>query len=300
MKKKSVSELHSMKNITYYTTVWISLSQYTAVSRLVSILPTLDLKTEYTYAELEAAMNKARSGVYWSTELYSILKEALDDEFKASGADSSERVVEADALIKRLASRGVGTTGATPIPKDDTIHQIDTKSDSVYDSITNNTQKEMSSATGGSQVGIYRDIEKGNYASIKAAISFDEETYKIEFNKIVNIVIDEYLERLFQIGIQTNRIKVSRRLYFANPMKYMLWDIMRTSKRVIDEQKKANADAKNLESGTTTLSEIYAGNGKDYITEVKKQKLKDMELEEWEMKMRETKGLPIQKEENDE
>lgn len=298
--KKNTSELVSMTNMTYYSTVWASLSQYTSVSRLVSILPTLDLKTEYSYAELEAALNKAKSGVYWSTELYSILKEALDTEFQQSGAEPEEQVIEADALLKRLASRGVGTTGATPIPKDDTIHQIDTKSDTVYANITNNTQKEMAAATGGSQVGIYRDIEKGNYSSIKAAISFDEETYKIEFDKLVNVVIKEYLKRLFQIGVQIGRIRVSRRLFFANPRKYIKCDIMRTSKRVIDEQKKANADAKNIISGTETLTNIYSEKGLDYITEVKKQKQKDFELEVWEKEQREKLGITIQEEDNNE
>ena len=80
----------------------------------------------------------------------------------------------------------------------------------------------------------------------------------------------------------------------------MKWDIMRTSKRVIDEEKKAKADQRNLESRTATHSEIYAEKGQDYITEMKKQKLKDMELEEWEMKEREKRGLEIQKEENNE
>lgn len=303
--KKSTSSLISMKNMTYYSTVWASLSQYTAVSRLVSILPTLDMKREYSYAELDSALKKAKSGVYWTTELYSIIKDAVDQEFREEKASGREKLIEAQDLVNRLAKRGVGTDGAVPIPKDDKIFELNTKSDTVYSAITNNTQKEMASATGGSQVGIYRDIEKGNYASIKAAISFDEETYKIEFNNLVNKVINEYLKRLFIVGVQTNRIRVSRRLFFANPRKYMSWDILRTSKRIIDEQKKANADAKNLESDAEQLNVIYAEKGKVYYDEKKKQLMieqrikreeikQQLELEKFEREEREKMGLPEQ------
>jgi len=76
--------------------------------------------------------------------------------------------------------------------------------------MSNQAQKQMSAAMGGSQVSVYRDIEKGNYASIKAAISFDEEECKIVFNNIENYIIRPYLRRLFEVGVQQGRVSLAK------------------------------------------------------------------------------------------
>lgn len=268
---KTKSKAFSMKNMTYHMATWMSLSQYTAVSRLVTILPTLDGVLQYSNAEVKAALERAKAGVYWGTELYATILQALNEEFKNANASPSEKVAEAKALLEGLAKRGVSATGATPIPVDDKIYQVESKTDSVYDTITNQSQKAMSSAVGGSSVSVYKDVALGNYSSIKAAISFDEEYYKIEFDRLENKVINTYLERLFMVGVQMGAIPVSRAEYFADRDKFHSWDVLRQSKRVIDEVKSANATAKDLESGTTTLNRVYGEKGLDYMTEMEKQ-----------------------------
>ena len=292
--KKISSSLHSVKNMTIYSPVWMDLSQYTSVSRLVSLLQTLDSSIIYKNAEITAAIERAKAGVYWHTDLYTQLQSAISDAIKSLPA--GDQVTEIKDIIRRMANRGVGASGATPTPKDDSITQIDNKTDSVYQALTDDGQKAMASAVGGSQVSVYRDIEKGNYSSIKAAISFDEETYKIEFDRLVEVVIEDYLVRLFRVGVQTNRIPLARSKYFNNPSKYHKWDILRTSKRVIDETKDATATAKNLESNTTTLQRVYAEKGLDYITEMEKQVKADIELEMLRKKAYETAGLEYVKE----
>ncbi len=273
---KRKSSLHSAKNMTYFSSTWISLSQYTAVSRLAAILPTLDAVLQYSNSEVKAALERAKNGVYWHTELYGTILEALNEEFK--NADSAdERITEARLLLEGLSRKGVGVSGATATPVEDKITQIDNKTDTVYETITNQSQKLMAAASGGSQVGVYKDIEKGSYSSIKAAISFDEEHYKIEFDKLKNIVINDYLERLFQIGVQTNRVKLARSKYFSNPRKYMKWDVLRTSRRVLDEQKDATATSKNLETGVTNLNIEYSRRGMDYFEE--EMKKTDIEIQ---------------------
>lgn len=289
--EKRVSKAFSMKNMTYHMATWMSLSQYTAVSRLVTILPTLDGVLQYSNAEVKAALERAKAGVYWGTELYGTILQALNEEFKNANASTQEKIVEAKTLLEGLSKRGVSATGATPIPVDDKIHQVESKTDSVYDVITQQSQKSMSSSIGGSSVSVYKDVVLGNYSSIKAAISFDEEHYKMEFDRLLNKIINEYLERLFMVGVQIGAIPVSRAKYFKNRELFHVWDVLRQSKRVIDESKNATATAKELESGTTTLSRVYAEKGLDYITEAEKQIDLDIQVELMRKKKFEKAGL---------
>ena len=276
---KRSSSLHTMEDMDYVIFGWMSLSQYTAVSRLVSILKTLDSTSQYTESEVRAAMERAKSGVYWHTELYDVIMETLNEEFKEEGLSKSEIAHEAKELLERLAQRGVGKSGATPTPKEDSITKVDSKTDSVFDTISNQSQKKISSAMGGSQVSVYRDIDKGNYASIKAAISFDEEDCKIIFNNIEEYIISEYLERLFTIGVQMGFIRLSRNKFFKDKEKYFEWDVLRTSRRVINEKDDAIATAKNLETNVTTISAEYGRRGLDYIEEQEKQIDLDIKVE---------------------
>ena len=270
---------------------WISISQYTAVSRLVTILPTLDAVLQYSSAEVKAALERAKAGVYWGTELYGTILQALNDEFQKANATPIEKIEEAKTLLERLAARGVSAVGATPIPQDDKIYQIDTKTDSVYDTITNQSQKAIAASVGGSAVSVYKDIGLGNYASIKSAMSFDEESYKEEFDRLRNKIIDDYLERLLMVGVQIGRVSLDRKEFFDNMETFYLWDVLRQSKRTIDESKDATAIAKNLESGTTTLSRVYAEKGLDFATEKLKQVQADIDLELETKAMYEAAGL---------
>jgi len=289
---KRISKPFSMKNMTYHMTTWMNLSQYTAVSRLVTILPTLDSVLQYADAEVKAALERAKAGVYWSTELYGTILQALNDEFNQSGITPAEKIAEAKDLLERLSKRGVSATGATPIPQEDKIHQVESKTDSVYETINQQAQKKASSAVGGSVVSIYKDIAQGNYSSIKAAISFDEEYYKIEFDRLQESIIDEYLERLFAIGVQTGWIPLSTSKYFKNRDLYHSWDVLRQSKRVIDEVKAANAVKTELEANTTTHARVFGEKGLDYVTEMTKQIDLDIEVEKIRQERYKAAGLP--------
>ncbi len=288
---KTTSKLFSMKNMSYYMSSWVSISQYTAVSRLVSILPTLDSALQYKSAEVQAALEKAKSGVYWSTQLYDTILQALNDEFSTANATPTEKITEAKTLLEGLATRGVSAYGATPIPSEDKIYALDNKVDSVYDTLTNQSQKSIASAVGGSQVSVYKDVGIGNYASIKGALSADEEQYKIEFDRLANIIINEYLERLYMVGIQTGAISTSREEYFNCRETFHLWDLLRQSKQVIDEAKAENAKKTALESGSTTHVREYGKLGLDYMTEKLKQVQADIELELETKAMYESAGL---------
>ena len=266
------STRYSMKNITYYSQVWLSLDQYTSVSRLVTLLSSISNNSDYFDAELKAAIERAKAGVYWATELYSPIMDAFNKQMQQTGA--TQTIKEAKAIMEKLSARGVSTYGSTPIPMDDKIMQVDSNTATVFDSFSQQSQKQMAASVGGSAVSIYKDVAVGNYASIKAAIAFDEESYKISFSQLTSIFVDEYLERLFMVGVQTGKLPtVDKNEYFNNRQKYHNWDILRVSKRSVDEKVSAAARKMDLETGATTLVREYGEKGLDYIEERAKQDL---------------------------
>lgn len=277
--EKRTSSLHSMENMDYIVTTWVSLSQYTAVSRLVTILQTIDATSQYTVSEVKAAIERAKNGVFWHTELYTTIMKELEKEFEKADVSGKEKIGEVKELMQVVAGKGVGINGATPTPPEDKITQIDNKTSTVFKTLKDESQKSMAAAMGGSQVSVYGDIEKGNYASIKAAISFDEEECKIVFNNLENYIIKPYLKRLFDIGVQIGRIPLARSKWVNNPRKYYKWDILRTSRRVINEKDDATATKTNLETGVTNLDIEYGKRGRDRFEDEEKKVDKDIEIE---------------------
>ncbi len=268
--KSTKSTRYSMKDMTYYAGIWVDLSQYTAVSQLTTVLSTIAQKDRYMEAELDSAIDRAKSGVLWSTELYDVITDAIKERLKASGD-----MLEFKKVMDDLAARGVKPNGLTPIPSSDTIHQLENKTDSVVDTFSTQTQRSIASATGGSSVSTYKDVGQGNYATIKAAISFDDSQYMIGFDQLHQGFIEEYLERLYMVGVQTELIPVSRANYFEDRNAYHLWDVLRASRRSVDEKNDASARKMNLEVGATTLVREFADRGRDFKEDMRKQAIAD-------------------------
>jgi capsid protein len=215
--------------------------------------------------------------------------DAFNSLMASKGSDAV--ISEAKEIMNELSKRGVSPSGATPIPQDDKIFQTDKSTGSEVDTFAQQQQKSIAASVGGSAVSTYKDIAIGNYASIKAAIAFDEEGYKIEFDNLVDVVINDYLARLFTVGVQMGRIKVDRLDYFENPFKHHKWDVLRVSKRSVDEKVASQARKNDIASGATTLRREYGEKGLDYIEEMKKQIAADVEVEKLRKKAFEDAGL---------
>lgn len=286
---KTKSTLHSADNMTICSPKWMSLSQRTAVSKIVSILGRLDNSLIYDNEEIKAAIERAKTGVYWHTDLFTEIQNALSDAFK--NLKPNDRIAEAKDLINELAKRGVGANGATPTPKDDKITQLTNKTDSTYQVFGDKAERAMSTAVGMNPTTVYRDPTKGNYSSLKLMISMSDNEFAVNFRRFKETFAQAYLKNLFRVGVQTKRINLAKSLYFSNPEKYHKWDIMRTVKVVIDESKEANARDKNLSNGSTTQLKEYAKRGEDYIEESIKQIDADIKLEAIKKQKYEKAGL---------
>jgi len=293
---KKKSRRVNARNLFYYMQPWLSLSQYTAVSRLASILPTLSQYDEYLGAELDSAINKAKAGVYWSTNLYSVILERLDELKKDESTEYAAK--EAAEIIADMAKRGIGATGATPIPSGDTITKPNSNNDSVFDVLSDKSIKAMTSAVGQSITTATRDVQQGNYASLKMDAVLSSKINKMHFDQLKEF-IDTYLERLLEIGVRTGRLPIAPTDFYQDKYQYYgKWEIMRRIDDAVDEVKQAQAREINLNSGSTTISRIYSEQGLDYEEEIRKQTELDIKIELMRREMYRQVGLDIPQTEN--
>jgi capsid protein len=258
----------SMKNMTYFSSPWTGVDQYTPISPLVRILPLLKQVADLRESELKSAKNRSENGIYWKTELYSAIQQKLADLKGSLGVDAAAAI--AKEIMQNIADQAGIKQGLTPVPQGDDFFESKIKTESVYENLSKDGQMNIASSMGGSSASIFKDISQGNYSSIRAAMSIEEEEFELQFDKIKTVFLDEYFSRLFGIGVETGRIgsvKVSN--YYADPEYYYgNWDILRTSKRSIDPAKEANAVDTALANGTMTRTEAFAMRGKDFETEV--------------------------------
>ena len=298
-KKESVEVKAS--EISAYMDYWVDISQYTAVSRISQILPELDELLDYQKKELEAATERSQSSAFWHTKLYDTVTDAINELYrnaKISNQVSKETFAELTELqreiMKKISLEGIVPAGGLKaIPADDKITQISSKTDSTYGLFTENLTTKLTASQNRSKVLTYKDMRNTNWATINALASIDESENSAEMRRIVENILDDYLERLLIIGIQTNMINLKWEDYLKNPFKYHNWEILRQSLSVRDEVKIANANRINLENNLITKEEIYAKRGKDYKTEMLKEAQTDIELQQEILKMYENANIPV-------
>ena len=298
---KQLSEKVSLKNITYYSDVWVSIGQQTAISKLASILPKLDQIDLYAKAELDAAIEAAKSGAFLKSSAYNeimaVLREqiALQPGTKQSKLDAA--IDYAKPILDRLASIGIKPYGLTPIPSEDSIEFDTRKRDGVYDSLNNNSEMKMGAAIGLSDITVYSKADKVNYSAIKYISETDGLSASIRFDNIANKILNEINKRAIEVGIQIGRI-TERVAYWKNPDAFNRFRHLRQIHIDIEPSKNATANKTNLEIGIKTEKQIVEErDGRPYEDflkekeEIEKQKiLSAIRLEMFEKQMREKMG----------
>ena len=261
------SSLISMDSMLYFSPVWISLSQYTAVSKLAPILPSIDRLNRYTKAELDAAIEKSKAGKYWKTALY-------DDLIKIVKQiqDSKEKKASIKEVMNALSNQAVKPSGLTPIPLGDDIVTENMNNDSVYGVLSTNTQLKMSSSQGLSSQIVFQDPSKSNYSAIKSMLALGQIKWSVEFDDLVEKVMKPIIYNVIKAGVTAGHIQADD--YFQNPRKYHKLDFMRVSEIDIEPTKTAMANKQNLLNGTHSKREIVAKRGRN-IEDVYREEIED-------------------------
>ena len=255
----------STDDITYFSPVWVSLSQYTAISKLATTLPSINKLEQYSDAELKSAITKAKNGRVWRTTLYDDLMKIIREE-----RDSTSRKAQLETVMQRISKAGVKPEGFTPIPLADDIVKLDEPSASVYTNLTRNTKQAISAASGMSAQIVYQDSSDSNYGSIKAIMAFASEEWSIRFDDLENQVIDPIMRRVIQAGV--DRGKIDAPDFYDDPDEYIKLDYMRVSEIDIDPKK--TADANNIRLNETrdiSLREICRKRGRDVEDVIREQ-----------------------------
>ena len=252
---KRTSSKVPYENITYYSEVWVSIGQQVAISKLASILPTLDKVDQYGKAELEAAIEEAKAGAYLRSTAYNEIMKLAFERLNDTNGTFDEKVLEIKPILQQLAKIGVGHYGLSPIPADDEVVFNNSKRDGIYKDMNDNSEMKMSSAIGMSAVGVYSKADKVNYSAIKYVSETDNLSASIRFDNISNLLINEKNKRLIQVGIQIGRIK-ERTAYWKNPESFHKFRYLRRIKIDIEPAKTALANKTNLELGLKTKAQI--------------------------------------------
>lgn len=279
-------------DITYYSEVWLSIGQQAAVSKLASILPTLDRIDQYTKAELNAAIESAKAGAYLRSTAYDeIMKIAIEEINKLSTIDG--KVVEIKHVLQDLAKIGVGNYGLSPIPHSDEVIFNTEKRAGVYSDLNDNSEMKMASAIGMSSLGVYSKADKVNYSAMKYVSETDGLSTSIRFDNISNKVINVINTRLIQVGVQTGRIS-DRARYWKTPHTFNRFRYLRRNRIDVEPSKTAAANEKNIALGLKTKGQIVEETeGIKYEDHVKAKIAEEIMEQQMREKMYGAAGLPV-------
>lgn len=269
--ERTTSKLIPYDELIFFSPVWISLSQYTAVSKFASILPTIDKMEQYTVAELQKVIEEAKAGKYWRTSMYDdimkIVKATKDDDLRNS---------QLSTLMKSISESGIKPNGLTPIPLTDDVVKTDSVSASVYPNMSKTTKGNMASSQGLSSQIVYQDSSDSNYSSIKAMMAFASIQWNIRWDDLEKLVVTPILKKLVTTAVAKGHLKIDG--YYDNPTKFFKLEYMRVTEIDIEPSKTAQADKTKLENGTISKREIARRRGRNYedvLTEI----IEDEQLE---------------------
>lgn len=276
----------SANEISSYMDIWMDISQYTAVSRLSQMLPELDDMLEYQRQELAAATDRSQGSVFWHTKMYDTVIDAMNGLYQklktGQGEITSDNFAELTeiqrTITKKMSAEGIIPGGVKAIPAEDQITQLTSNTATVYEAFNENNKNNLTASQNRSRVITYKDMKNTNWATINALSSIDEKQNATEFRQLKDYILDDYLKKLFTVGVATGRIPLLWSNFYKNKRKYFQWEILRQERVVSDEQKAANSNDKNLKNGLVTKQEIYAKRKKDYKTEILQQHKVEIEI----------------------
>jgi len=251
---KRISERVSIKDMTYYSDVWASIAQQAAISRLSSVLPTLDRVDQYAIAELESAIESAKAGGYLQSDAFNEIMLILRDKVKMDASGSIKNSALYD-MMTTVASGRIKQSGLTPIPSADNIIFPKISRDGIYKQLNDTAENKMAASQGMSAIAMYGKAAEANYSAIKFSAEMDQLTANIRFDNIANKIIKEIHSRLIQVGIQIGRIP-NRVAYWKNPALFNRFSYLRNVSVDIEPSKTAAANEKNLTLGIMTEKEI--------------------------------------------
>lgn len=268
---RQTSTLVDYKDLIFFSPVWISLSQYTAVSKFASILPTIDKMERYSDAELQKVIEDAKAGRYWKTSMY-------DDILKIVKATKDEtlRKTQLSTLMKAISESGIKPHGLSAIPLGDDIVKTENLSASIYPNINKVSKQNTAASQGLSAQVVYQDSSDSNYSSIKAMMAFAQIQWNIRFDDLYTKVIFPVLKKVVMRGVDDGSISITD--FYLDTRKYLKFEVMRVTEIDIEPAKTANADKQKLENGTTSKREICRRRGRNY-EEVLREILEDEVLE---------------------
>lgn len=178
------------------------------------------------------------------------------------GAGGDELVLEQGAIKRLNAGEEIQTVAPTG-------------TSSTATDMVRAIQRMAGSSAGLSYESVSRDLSQVNYSSARQGLLEDQRTYAIWQQQLIVHFLDRIYEEWLDWAVVAGRVELPD--YWERRSEYQRHEWYPNGWKWIDPVKEANANAKALETGQTTLQEIAAGQGKDY-RDVVKQRAREIKL----------------------
>lgn len=297
--EKTQSKEVSAKELIYFSPVWVSIEQYTAISKLVSILPSIEKLDKYIGAELNAAIEKAKAGKYWKTSLYDDIIKMVNDMVRNASTDETRMAArnEIKEIMATLSKQGVKPHGLSAIPLGDEVVTERDTTDTIYPALSKTTRNSASAATGQAGIITGQDPSDANYSAMKGVMGLTEINWSIAFDDLQNRVIEKIMREVIKAAVSVGKLNISD--FWQNPRKYYKLEYMRVTGIDIEPSKTADANEKNIQNGLTTPREIAKKRNRD-IEDIIREKIEDEIYEEkLREEMRKKAGIPARAKQDD-
>lgn len=129
------------------------------------------------------------------------------------------------------------------------------------------SQRKIAASHGLSYEITSRDVSQVNYSSARQNLLEDWKEFEAEQSFLVEHFLDFVFEEVIKSANLSGAIKTPKD-YETSPSKYLKHEFIGCGMPWIDPNKEASANTEMLNSGQTTLKDIYAKKGKDWEEEI--------------------------------
>lgn len=276
----------------YWIPKWIDITQKTPVSKLATVLPTIDAKNIYTNAEIKTATRKANTAFAWFTELYSTVMEAIKTPKNAGtviGGKWQEEVRTFAESKMRKAGDDLKHSDLFVAPQNDKIVALGGDTANIFKELSVIAPRTALSALGQSSALTLRDPEGVNYSTLTAFQRMTNRLSRQEFALFTQQILEPVMEWMEEIMILNGVLPAN----FHSKNKSLKFKFAPIDGFLdIDPLKTANANKIGLETNTILLADIAAEKGRTVEEQIEKRAYEIAYMEAKVMEKRKELGLP--------
>jgi hypothetical protein len=273
--------------LTLNVKIWVDSTQYSGISPIAPVLASLDLLHQYTMEEMKGAKTRASNNIIIRTHFYNEMKKIA----LANGKTNLTAEMLKTIFEKFKIDQNGDVVGAKYIPVEDEVTELGKSTQSVYDPLTQNINRNMSVGVGLSPMSTVGEMPS-SYNSTLYFSQQEEGTYDIAKEDFVENAWREVIETKLMNGMMlVGKLKTADPIkYWTEPEQYRELMFIRASSDHIDPSKVQKAISEGLYNKSKNIIDVLASDGKDWKEHI----VKEIEYEKYRKEQFEKAGLIYQ------